>query len=118
VLEPLRLSYGKVLPAAVQDVVQKLHDVFGAALVVTSLDAQGATFHVRGLSHEVVIRTLMARKAEVFGAAVPAGGGCVLGPGDFQVLCPLSTAGADGLTLRYLPNLPDPREFLSGFWYY
>jgi hypothetical protein len=117
-LDPLRLAYGRMLPAPLQGVMQKLHGLYGGDLVVTSLDAQGATFHVRGSSNEVLIRTLMARKVELFGAEVPAGGGCVLGPGNFQVLCPLQTRDSTEMTLRYLPGMPDPGEYLSGFWYY
>jgi hypothetical protein len=109
------LTYGRQLPDDLMDVMQSLKTLFGDGLVVTALHSQGATFYVRNLTNEVVIRTLMAKKADVFGADVSAGGSCVLGPGDFQILCPLATI-APGLTLRYLPNLPD--DYLSGFWYY
>ena len=117
-LDPLRLSYGTTLPRALQDVIQKLQGLYGSRLVVTALDARGATIRVLGFTEEVLIRDMMVKKAEIFGAEVPPGGGCVLGPGDFQILASLESAGAPGLYLRYLPNLPDGRDYLSGFWYY
>jgi hypothetical protein len=98
--------------------MDKLQQIYGGNLVVTSLDAQGATFHVRGLTSEVLMRDLMAKKADVFGDEVPAGGGCVLGPGDFQILAGLATADAAAISLRYLPAMPDPSAYRSGFWYY
>jgi hypothetical protein len=109
------LTYGRQLPDDLMDVMHSLNTLFGGALVVNALNSQGATFYVRGLTNEVVIRTLMTNKADVFGAETQPGGACVLGPADFQILCPLATF-APGITLRYLPNLPD--EYLSGFWYY
>jgi hypothetical protein len=113
--DALRLSWGTSPPAAILDVVQKLERVF-PTLSVTSLNSQGLDFHVHGLVSEVVMRTMMARKDEIFGVAVAAGGSCVLGPVDFQILAPLATA--EVLTIRYLPNVPNRSQYLSGFWYY
>jgi hypothetical protein len=113
--DPLRLSWGTSPPAAISNVVQKLQGVF-PTLCVTSLHSQGLDFHVRGLVNEVVMRTMMARKDEIFGVGVAAGGSCVLGPRDFQSLSPLATG--EGLTIRYLPNVPNRSQYLSGFWYY
>lgn len=115
--DPLRLSYGQILPGALREVIGRLHDAYGPNLVVRDLDARGATIEVRGLTGEVLIRQLMARKPEFFGAEVPAGGNCVLGPGAFQVLAPLAAGVTTGVFLRFLGATP-PGETLSGFWYY
>jgi hypothetical protein len=109
------LTYGRALPAPLLDVMEKLRNLFGEDLVVTSLDSQGAKFYVRRLTNEVVIRTLMARTSEVFGARVAAGGSCALGPADFGIFSPLATEPASALTLSYVPNLP--AGSVSGFWY-
>jgi hypothetical protein len=113
----LHLSSGRQVHQQVLETLQRLHNVFGANLVVTKLGAGETTFHVRGLTNEVAMRTMMAMKVEIFGAEVPAGGGCVLGPGDFQILSS-PTDEAAGLTLRHLPSMPDGSEYRSGFWYY
>ena len=113
----MHLSSGRQIPAKVLETLQRLDNIFGARLSVTKLDPAETTFHVRGLTNEVAIRTMMSMKMEIFGAEVPAGGGCVLGPGDFQILSSPTDESA-GLTLRYLPAMPDRHEYRSGFWYY
>jgi len=113
----LHLSSGRQIPPRVLETLQRLHNVFGANLVVSNLGSGETTFHVRGLTNEVAMRTMMSMKVEIFGAGVPAGGGCVLGPGDFQILSSPTDESA-GLTLRYLPAMPDGAEYRSGFWYY
>lgn len=110
-------TYGKQLPPELVAVMGKLSQIYGPELVVTNLTEQGATFYVRNLTEEVVIRQMMAQKPAIFGAQVDAGTACVLGPADFQILKSLATAETPGLTLRYLPKTPNRGDYLSGFWY-
>jgi hypothetical protein len=112
--DPLRLSWGTRLPVAISDVVRKLHGLF-PNLCITRLNSQGVDFYVRGVTNEVVMRAMMAKAVGIFGVDAGAGGSCVLGPADFQILCPLQTG--EGLTMRYLPNVANRSQYLSGFWY-
>jgi hypothetical protein len=116
--EPFNYSVrGKPIPADVLKVLKALDEIFPDALLVSDLNDQGANFSVRGLTHDTVIKKMMSKKAEIFGPGVSPTGSCVLGPGDFQILSPLSDQST-GLTLRYLPNTPNAADYLSGFWYY
>ena len=116
--EPFNLSKrGAQIPPDLLKVLETLNELFPNAFLVSDLNAQGANFCVRGLTHDAVIKKMMAQKATIFGAEVETGGSCVLGPVDFQVLCPQSIQST-GLTLRYLPNVPNAADYLSGFWYY
>ena len=108
---------GKQLPPDLLKVLNTLDQLFPNALLVSDLNEQGANFSVRGLTHDVVIKKMMAQKAKIFGPEVSPGGSCVLGPGDFQVLSPLSDQ-MTGLSLRYLPKVPNAADYLSGFWSY
>jgi hypothetical protein len=110
-------TFGKQLPPDLVAVMGKLKELYGDALVVTSLNAQGATFYVRHLSDEVLIRQMMAQKAAIFGPDVEPGTDCVLGPLNFQILKALATQPTPGLTMRYLPNTPNGDDYLTGFWY-
>jgi hypothetical protein len=116
--DPLRLAYGKQLHPRFSAVIQKLHDLFGDTLCIKSLSSTETTFRVDGLTAEVTIRTLMEKQAEVFGLESGAGGGCVLGPADFQILCPLNATFAPELTIRHFPTLAERSEYRTGFWYY
>ena len=116
--EPFKYSQrGKQLPPDLLKVLKTLDELFPNALVVSELNEQGADFSIRGLTHDVVIKKMMAQKAKIFGPGVSPTGSCVLGPGDFQVLSPLSDQ-TTGLSLRYLPKVPNAADYLSGFWYY
>jgi hypothetical protein len=106
---------GKVIPEDLMKVMQKLNEVFPGNLVVRELDEEGATFYVRNLTDEVVIRTLMTQKPEIFGQDVEPGGAGLLEPARFQITSSLATQSEPGLTLRYLPNAQDG-EYLAGFW--
>ena len=108
---------GKQLPPELLKVLKTLDELFPKTLVVSDLNEQGANFSVRGLTHDVVIKKMMAQKALIFGPGVSPTGSCVLGPGDFQILSPQADQ-TTGLTLRYLPKVPNASDYLSGFWYY
>lgn len=116
--DPLRLAYGKQLHPRFSAVMQKLHGLFGDRLCIKSLSSTETSFRVHGLTAEVTIRTLMEKQAEVFGLESGAGGGCVLGPADFQILCPLNATLTPELTMRHFPTLAERRGYLTGFWYY
>ena len=91
--EPLNFDAfrGKQLPADLLKVLKTLDELFPNSLVVSDLNEQGANFSVRGLTHDVVIKKMMAQKAAIFGPQVNAPtGSCVLGRSDFQILSPLA----------------------------
>ena len=116
-LNVTRLVAGKHVPAPLMGVMKRLEGMFGNDLQMTTLDSNAVTVRVRSLTNEVLIRTLMVRKDAIFGSGPLMGSGCVLGPSDFEILCPLATVPDGGLTIRYLRNLPNRDEYLSGFWY-
>jgi len=120
-LDVERLSCGQIVPPRVQNVLQNLQILYGKNLKITSINAQEVVFSVIHMTDAHLISTLMTQKEMIFGSDVAiSGAGCLLGPPDFQVLCEqFSTAGSSqGLLLRYLPNIPNRSEYLSGFWFY
>jgi hypothetical protein len=111
---------GQTLPARIEEVIQNLKQVFGANLVITSIGDVEVTFSVRNLTDKQLISHMMGNSTTIFGTSkMLSGAGCVLGPGDFQILCAqTSSTVSQGLLMRYLPNMPDRAEYLSGFWFY
>src|SRR5690242_17839941 len=75
-----RLSAGKVLPRRLQDVMGNLHGMFGNDLEVTDLDRQGATFYVHNMSDKSLIREMINKSRDIFGALSSQTPGCVMGP--------------------------------------
>jgi len=112
---------GKIVPARVLTVLQNLQKIHGSNLVIHSIDNVEVNLSVRNLTNKQLMASTMQQAALVFGTGGPLmGAGCVLGPSDFQMLCEQtpSAAPAGGVYLRYLPNMPDRHQYLSGFWFY
>ena len=113
-----RLSAGKVLPRRLQEAMDNLQAMFGNDLQVTKLDHKGATFYVHSMSDKSLIREMINKTHDIFGARSNQTPGCVLGPSDFQILCASNPRGGRGLTLRYLDGMPDGGDYQSGYWFY
>lgn len=111
---------GHMLPARIEEVIQNLKQIFGANLVITSVTNVEVAFSVRNFTDKQLISNMMGKTTAIFGSSkMLSGGGCVLGPGDFQILCAQTASTASqGLLMRYLPNMPDRADYLSGFWFY
>jgi hypothetical protein len=114
------LMSGRTVPARIEEVIQNLKQIFGANLAITSVTDVEVTFSVRNLTDKQLISNMMQKTTAIFGTSkMLSGGGCVLGPGDFQILVAQTASSvSQGLLMRYLPNMPDRADYLSGFWFY
>lgn len=112
---------GKMIPPRLISVLHNLEKIYGGQLVIESMDHAEVNFYVRNLTDSQLISHMMSQTAAIFGGSGGfSGAGCVLGPADFQILTEeIATAESDGgIWLRYLPNIPNRHDYLSGFWFY
>jgi hypothetical protein len=110
---------GQSIPARITEVLQKMHDIYGANLVVTRLTPSQIDLKVQNTTDAQLIADMIQRKDEIFGPNGPiTGPGDALGPTDFEIFCQQGGTVGQGLFLYYLPNTPDRQAHQAGFWFY
>jgi hypothetical protein len=98
---------GKLVPAPVLAVLEKLRQMFGDRFQIISAGPERSRFYVDGMTDARVIQELELRRNELFGS----------NGSSFQVLCSLQALGERGLELHYMPAVTTQQTYAPGCWF-
>jgi hypothetical protein len=102
-----RLTAGKIVPAELLEVANRILGLFPGRLRIATADAEWITIQPVNLTEPQVLKDLMEKQKEVFPNSQQMS--------RFQVLCPWDYRGGRGVWLRYL-GYGKPKAD-PGFWW-
>ncbi|MBK5291851.1 MAG: hypothetical protein JJE04_09280 [Acidobacteriia bacterium] len=101
-----RLTCGKIVPAEMLEVVNRIQELYGDKLKVVSVDPNCITVQPRSITDNHLLKTMMDDQKKIFLKDQL---------NRFQILCPWDNRGGTGIMIHYLGHKKS--RHLPGYWW-